>query len=166
MKRFTRIGLFVALPSLGIIGMAYAAPNLAENCGLDFWNYSKVEQELSEYRQIDSRLNTIREHLGWKHEFRSSLVDDLIEGHATIEQTVRRFRELNPIGFASPEMLRLLYQSEDDQYVAGRQLIAHLENRAEIDARCAKYILKVENWLRSEFPTIQWSSRWIAGGPG
>jgi hypothetical protein len=147
-----RLGIFVALPCLGLVGVAYAVPDFAEDCGLDFWNYSTAEQELRECKRVDSQLKAKQEQVHWRNELRSGLVSDLLDGNATIEQTVRHFQELNRNGPVSIDKLRFLYQTDNDRCVAGRQLVAHLDIRTEVDPRCVNVLAEVKSRMRSEFP--------------
>lgn len=152
MKRAMRLGIFVALPCFGLVGMAYTAPDFAEDCGLDFWNYSTAEQELRECKRLDSQLKAKQEQVSWRNELRSGLVSDLLDGTVTIEQTVRHFQELNRNGPVGLDKLRFLYRVESERCIASRQLIAHLDIRTEVDPRCVNVLAEVKSLMQSEFP--------------
>jgi hypothetical protein len=151
MKRFTRPGLIVAL-CVGLVSVAYADPKVAADWGLDFWNYSKADQELKESMHLHSRLSECHEQMRWRSELRASLIEDLLARRATPEQTLRQFQELNRSSTMSSELLWALYGTDDERYIAGRQLGRYLENFVRIDARHRAIRDEVECLLRSEFP--------------
>lgn len=150
MKRFTRLGLIVAL-CIGLVSVAYANPQVATDWGLDFWNYSKADQELKEILQLQSRLSESHEQARRRSEFRANLIEDLLARRATTEQALEQFQELNRSGTMSLETLHALYGTDNDRYIAGRQLGRYLENVACFDPRCRAIRDEVECLLRSEF---------------
>lgn len=153
MKRFSRLQSILATLSLGLVGAAYAAPDFAEDWGLDFWNYSKFERECRECSRVDSRLTAGQEQARWRIELRSNLVDDLIERRVTVDQVVRQFQELN--GQFDPETLRSLFETGDDRLIAARQLIHYLEGSSGSKARRREIKTEVERTIRSDAQNLQ-----------
>lgn len=148
MKRFTRLQSILVMLSLGLVGATYAAPDFAEDWGLDFWNYSQLEQDSQECLRIDSRLSAGQERARWRIEVRSHLVDDLIDRRVTIDQTLRQFQELN--NQFNPETLRSLFETSDDRYIAARQLIRYLEGSDSDEARRREIKTEVERMIQSD----------------
>jgi hypothetical protein len=148
MKRFSRLQSILVMLSLGIVGATYAAPDFAEDWGLDFWNYSQLEQECQECLRVDSRLSAGQDRARWRIEVRSNLVADLIDRRVTIDQTLRQFQELN--GQFNPEAIRSLFETSDDRYVAARQLIRYLEGSGPAEARRREIKAEVERMIQSD----------------
>jgi hypothetical protein len=150
-KRFTRVSFFVVALTLGIAGFVYADPELAETWGLDFWNYSRLDQELSDYDRISARLSASQEQTRWRIEYRDQLVEELFQGRATIDQIIRQFQALNQSAQTPPETLRLLFRTDDDRRVATQQLLQYLEGHLQNGNRYASLKAEVKNLLVTEY---------------
>lgn len=151
MKRFTRVSFFVVAFTLGIVGFVYADPELAETWGLDFWNYSRFDQELSNYDRINARLSASQEQTRWRIEYRDQLVEELFQKRATIDQTIRQFQALNQSAQTPPETLRMLFRTDDDRSVAIQQLLQYIDGHLRDDNRYASLKAEVKNVLVTEY---------------
>lgn len=150
MMRLFRLGLFVVALCLGLIGMTWTAPKLAEKCGFDVWNYSKLDQECQELCQYSSQLSTSYEETRVRLEYREGLVDDLIEQRSTLAATVRQFEELNRSIPGIETSLRQGLHVENERAAACYQLIRYIESRLE-PAHSTKLRAEITSWMVTEF---------------
>jgi hypothetical protein len=91
----SRLTLCAVAVSGLLAGLASLAPHTAAFIGVDFWTLPGLTEQvrLGEERQaaLDTHDRDVQERLTRRHR----LVDDLLDGQATLDQTADRFRELN-----------------------------------------------------------------------
>src|SRR4051794_38383935 len=120
------------LAALATAGLT-ACPALAQEVGIDFWHVPDLRGGMSDTERRARDLELRGVVIARRVALRTETVRDLIAGRAGIEETLRRFAELNRQDPRALELVRLIYDGPTDEDRAGWQLVSHL--RAYRDPR-------------------------------
>jgi hypothetical protein len=128
-----RIGFLVTSSLIALVSVVYANPELAEDWGLDFWNYSHLNRELKQTTSEGEVLAANQEQTRWRLQYREDLMSDLLANRLTTEQVLVQFNELNRNIGISMESLHNLLGCSTDRQCSAKQVILYLDSRGHTD---------------------------------
>ncbi|HEX3147634.1 MAG TPA: hypothetical protein VHR66_06085 [Gemmataceae bacterium] len=136
-----------ALAAVLFVAAALTAyPSLAEDTGVDFWNYPDLQFGLSR-REAESReLDRESEITAHRTLVRIEIANDVAENRITFEEGVARFADINRSNAKAMNFTRKAYDGKSDEERAGWQLVSHLRVHRHPDAGVAAE--RGSRWLR------------------
>jgi hypothetical protein len=160
MKRLLLWSGLAALVVGGLAGMSQAVPDWAEDSGVDFWNLSRLNQQLETQARRTEDLDARFESTFSRIEMRQRVLDQLLAGQMSLREGAVKFREFTQAVPKHVELVKSQYpnMSEDEMYC--RYVLDYAWKHSGFPKEPTPALMRLHDEFEGTFPhsgAVHWS---------
>lgn len=95
----------------------------ASAAGADVWNLPKLNHELEEYQQTETRLDAVYDSVADRITVKEAVTAELIAGRMTLADATERFERINQDSPESVAVIQLSHPDADPRELAARNVL-------------------------------------------